>query len=185
MWEPNLPDLKAHGYFVWWGRQVTSYRAGTLGGGCAIAPTAPMWQADRRSGAARFGYFYSFYVGKLPHTDGYDYDHDSDWANVLGAVEFLRHYDGQQPFCIFLSLTYPHPPYAVEEPWYSRIDRSALPPRAPAPSGWHGKPAILPGIAAGQGLTGWTRNVGASCERLLRHVQPRGCAGRPGARRAG
>ncbi len=162
--EPNLLQvLKEHGYFVWWGGKNDLIPGGQpLDAVCDVryrADSAPMWQVDRAAewrGAPGSDSFYSFYVGKLPHTDGYDHYHDSDWANVLGAVEFLRHYDGQQPFCIFLSLTYPHPPYAVEEPWYSRIDRPALPPRAPAPSGWHGKPAILPGIAAGQGLTGWT-----------------------------
>ena len=58
--------------------------------------------------------------------------------------------------CIYLPLTYPHPPYAVEDPWYSMIDRAKLPPRAPTPPGWQGKPSLLRGIWERQGMQGWT-----------------------------
>ena len=71
---------------------------------------------------------------------------------------FIRHAPADQPLCIYLPLGYPHPPYAVEEPYYSRIDRSTLPPRAPAPPAWAGKPALLRGIAERQNLNGWTED---------------------------
>ena len=48
---------------------------------------------------------------------------------VRGAVDFLRGYSGEQPLCLFLPLGYPHPPYCVEEPWFSRTPRNAVPPR--------------------------------------------------------
>ncbi|WP_211296362.1 sulfatase/phosphatase domain-containing protein [Paenibacillus donghaensis] len=34
-----------------------------------------------------------------------------------------------QPLCIYLPILYPHPPYAVEDPWHSAVDRSLLPKR--------------------------------------------------------
>ncbi len=34
----------------------------------------------------------------------------------MGAIELINNYEGDQPLCIYLPLTYPHPPYAVEEP---------------------------------------------------------------------
>jgi arylsulfatase A-like enzyme len=49
---------------------------------------------------------------------------------------------------------YPHPPYGVEEPWYSAIDRAAVPPPAPAPEDWFGKPSLLKGIYENQNLHG-------------------------------
>ena len=74
-----------------------------------------------------------------------------------GAVDFIRSYEGDEPLCIYLPLLYPHPPYGVEEPFYSSADRSALPPRIPAPADWDaaGKPSILGGIHERQGISGW------------------------------
>jgi arylsulfatase A-like enzyme len=75
---------------------------------------------------------------------------------VMGALDFIRNYDGDQPLCIYLPLQYPHPPYCVEEPWYSLIDRDKLPRRAQAPEGWRGKPSILKGICENQNMQGWS-----------------------------
>jgi len=75
---------------------------------------------------------------------------------VLGAIDRIRSYEGDQPLCLYLPLGYPHPPYCVEEPWYSLIARDKLPPRTKAPEGWEGKPSILKGIYEGQHLQGWT-----------------------------
>jgi arylsulfatase A-like enzyme len=40
-----------------------------------------------------------------------------------------------QPFCLFLPLEFAHPPYAVEEPWYSLHDRDAVRAPLPIPNG--------------------------------------------------
>ncbi len=101
--------------------------------------------------------FFSFMAGKLPTGDDSIYC-DGDWANVFGAIDFIKSYKGDQPLCIYLPLQYPHPPYGVEEPWFSAIDRAALPPRAQTPEGWLGKPSILKGICEGQHLEGWTED---------------------------
>ncbi|MBN1250218.1 MAG: sulfatase-like hydrolase/transferase, partial [Anaerolineae bacterium] len=99
--------------------------------------------------------YYSFYVGALD-TGGEDIYYDGDWANVLGAIEFIKNAPQDQPLCIYLPLTYPHPPYGVEEPWYSLIDREKLPPRAPAPANWAGKASLLGAIHETQNLQDWT-----------------------------
>ncbi len=160
-----LKTLKEQGYFVWWGgkndltpgqRGFTEY--------CDVKyvppePVFPIWQIDREAewrGAADSDRYYSFFAGKLPHSPDYDHYHDSDWANVLGAVNLIRSYQGDQPLCIYLPLTYPHPPYACEDLWYSQIECSRLPQRIPAPASWELKPSILKGIAEIQNLQGWT-----------------------------
>ena len=74
----------------------------------------------------------------------------------MGALDFIRKYDGEQPFVLYLPLTFPHPPYCAEEPYYSSIDRDAIPERFPAPPNWTGKPSLLKGIAERQQLHGWT-----------------------------
>jgi arylsulfatase A-like enzyme len=98
--------------------------------------------------------YYSFYVGEL-ETGDEDIYYDGDWANVLGAIDFIKNAPEDQPLCIFLPLTYPHPPYAVEEPWYSVIDRDEIPPRAPEPENWDDKASLLKAIHETQNLESW------------------------------
>ena len=102
--------------------------------------------------------YYSMFWGQLVPPDGRDAWRSADQAYVDGACDFLRHRPTDQPLVIYLPLQYPHPPYAVEEPFFSMIDRAKLPPRTPAPPGWRGKPSILRGIAERQHLENWTED---------------------------
>lgn len=169
--EPNLLRiLRDNGYYVWWGGK-NDLIPGQFGyekdSDVKYRPTADdyrRWEhvpapnlhawSDWR-GAPDSDTFYSFYVGQLDTGDD-DIYCDGDWAMVLGALDFIRNYDGEKPLCIYLPLSYPHPPYGVEDPWYSAIDRDKIPPRAPTPEDWSQKASILEGIAEGQHLQGWT-----------------------------
>jgi arylsulfatase A-like enzyme len=170
--EPNLLKvLKDRGYFVWWGGKndltpgqtdVDQYcdvrfrptkedyarwnctpREGNHGGDLA-------WRGEKDGDT-----FYSFFKGKLDEK-GDELHCDGDWAMVLGALDFINDYDGDKPLCVYLPLSYPHPPYCVEEPWYSITDREKLPRRSQHPENWEGKPSILKGICENQGLDSWT-----------------------------
>lgn len=161
-----LRTLKEQGYYVWWGGKNDLVPAQNgFDDYCTVkytpeVPPRPMFAMDRASewrGEPGSDTYYSFQVGRLDAGDDGIY-RDNDWANVQGAIDLIRSYDGDQPLCIYLPLTYPHPPYGVEEPWYSAIDREALPPRVPAPASWDGKPSLLAGLAERQGLTGWTED---------------------------
>jgi len=162
-----LKVLRDAGYFVWWGGK-NDLVPGQNGydAYCDVkhhppGRIEPMWRMDRRDewrGPAGSDTYYSFYVGRLETPDGAAYYRDWDWGNVEGAVDLIHSYDGDKPLCVYLPLTYPHPPYAVEEPWYGAIERAKLPPRAPTPEGWRGKPSLLRGIAGHQGLEGWTED---------------------------
>jgi len=159
-----LKTLKDQGYFVWWGgkNDLTPAQYGYTDY-CHIKYASPkrsfpMWAINRAKewrGAPDSDTYFSFYVGRIEKGQEPFY-YDGDWANVLGAVEFIRDAPKDRPFCIYLPLTYPHPPYAVEDPWYSMIDRAKLPPRAPTPPGWQGKPSLLRGIWERQRMQGWT-----------------------------
>ncbi len=158
-----LKTLKDDGYFVWWGGKNDLVPAQNgYDAYCDInytppEPPKPMFAMDRAEawrGEPGSDTYYSFQVGRLD-TGGEEIYRDGDWANVLGAIDFIRGYDGDQPLCIYLPLTYPHPPYGVEDPWYSAIDRDALPPRIPAPADWSGKPSLLPQLQERQNLKGW------------------------------
>ncbi len=159
-----LKVLKDAGYFVWWGGKNDLTQAQfSQDPYCDVkyAPERrpkPMWAMDRADqwrGPKGGDSFYSFYVGKLD-TGGEDIYYDGDWAMVQGAVDLVKNAPEDGPLCIYLPLTYPHPPYAVEEPWYSMIDRRKVPPRIPTPRSWAGKPSLLKGIHENQGLHGWT-----------------------------
>jgi len=159
-----LKTLKDNGYHVWWGgkNDLVPAQAG-YDAYCDVkytppVPPKPMFMADRADewrGSPDDDRYYSFLVGELD-TGGEPFYRDSDWANVLGAIEAIRNRPGGKPLCLYLPLTYPHPPYGVEEPWYSAIDRDALPARIPAPADDARKPSLLAGIRERQRLGGWT-----------------------------
>ncbi len=157
-----LKTLKDSGYYVYWGGKND-----LIPGDSDFSPycdyhhdawskARPIRQQDKqkewRGKPGEPGY-YSMYVGKIDKGDA-DHYHDHDWENVTHAVDFIKK-KPKQPFCIYLPLTYPHPPYGVEEPWFSMIDRAKLPPRIRAPRGWKDKPGMLKGIYKNQNLAKW------------------------------
>jgi len=168
--EPNLLKiLKNNGYYVWWGGKndlVPGQHGFDLHCDKKFIPSpedAKRWghtpQPDLHNqtkwrGEPGSSTYYGFYAGKLD-TGQDDIYFDRDWAMVMGAIDFISQYDGDKPLCIFLPLSNPHPPYGVEEPWFSRIDRSQLPTRTPSPPKWKGKPSLLKGIWERQNLQSW------------------------------
>ncbi len=82
----------------------------------------------------------TFYYGERPEANSYDMDRQ--WID--GAIEFLNS-DPPEPFFLYLPLFFPHPPYWVEEPYFSMYDRDEMP--APVPVNGHkGKPTYYPEI---------------------------------------
>jgi len=169
MMQPDEPvllrTLKEQGYKVWWGGKNDLVPAETgYDAYCDIKykpdqaprPETNLHGHDQWRGAPDGDNYYSFYAGKLEKAPEEDAYYDSDWANVLGAIDFIKNAPPDQPLCIYLPLLYPHPPYGVEEPWFSLTDRDKLPPRIPAPEPWDRKPSLLKGIYERQKLQGWT-----------------------------
>ena len=164
-----LAELRRNGYFVWWGGKNDLIPGNGDFSSCCNVKFHPdreflerhniVMQPDSHQTAANWrgepggDNYYSFFRGRLETADGSPY-RDSDWCNVLGAIDFIRSYRGPEPYCVFLPLGYPHPPYAVEEPFAGRIDRKLLPPRLRGPR--RGEPIILEGIRERQNLTGWS-----------------------------
>ena len=156
-----LQRLKDDGYFVWWGGKndlVPAQRGFERHCDVKFEPPRPLqelppgWRGDPEGDD-----FFSFYHGRLEVPEGEDGIYDHDWACVLGAVEQLRNLPEDQPFCLYLPLLNPHPPFAVEEPFYSAVDRSRVPPRIPEPDDWADKPSMLRGICEGSRMQGWSQ----------------------------
>jgi len=157
-----LKTLKDNGYFVWWGGKndlVPAQHGYEDYCDVKFAPAEPI-RSDLHATASEWrgdpegDNYYSFYAGRLDKGDE-EIFYDADWAHVVGAADFIRGYSGDKPLCIYLPLAFPHPPYGVEDPWFSMIDRSKVPARAPTPETWEGKPSILRGIWERQRLQGW------------------------------
>src|SRR5262245_12169063 len=53
-----------------------------------------------------------------------------DYGNLELGLRFLREAH-DRPFCLYLPLVSPHPPYAAPDPFHDRYDPAALPPLRP------------------------------------------------------
>ncbi|KAF2247976.1 alkaline phosphatase-like protein [Trematosphaeria pertusa] len=64
-----------------------------------------------------------FYGGLRNATAALDYDE----RMIRGALDWLECPPQHKPWVLFLPLIFPHPPFEVEEPWFSMYNRSAIP----------------------------------------------------------
>ncbi|MHC5249417.1 sulfatase-like hydrolase/transferase [Enterococcus sp. LJL90] len=100
--------------------------------------------------------YYSFFLGKLPDGEGYG---KTDWNCVRKALDYIDQRSKQgsdKPFFVYCTISFPHPPYGCEDPWYSSIDRDSLSPRRPNIKDIPNKASMLYGINSKQGLNGWS-----------------------------
>ena len=165
-----LSELKNKDYFIWWGGK-NDLIAGQEGyrNHCDIyfEPTNrdfQKWGYTQQPGTHGGDLtwrgpkdgdnYYSFFKGKLDKKDK-DIYFDDDWSMIYGALDFIKDYKKEKPFCLFLPLGYPHPPYCVEDPWFSSIDRNVIPKRYQYKT-WKDKPSLLKGIMDGQRMQDWT-----------------------------
>ena len=165
-----LKTLKDDGYFVWWGgkndlvpsengfdaycdiKYVPEKRPKPMFGG-AFEGTGDNWRGMPGSDT-----YYSFMVGELETTSANEDYYDADWANILGAIDFIKNAPTDKPLCIYLPILYPHPPYAVEEKWYNLVDPSLLPKRISADILSEGKPSMMSGLRERYNMQSWTED---------------------------
>lgn len=159
-----LKELKDSGYYVWANARndlVAGQVPGLLEehvtelyyGGNAPAAPGPVKENSRGGPGSKD--FYSFFTGEMAlDEEGRNYDGDDE--DVDAAIERILHPVDDRPVCIFLGLMYPHPPYKVEEPYVSAIDRFALPERI-RPEETEGKAKILQLIRKYQGMQEYTK----------------------------
>lgn len=122
VWMNDRNDLCAAQYPGWVESQADVIFSGT-------GPAAPGPVDQQQRGAPGGKYYYSHFEGELQvDTDGRNYSRDDEAVDA--AIARIRQWKpGDAPLCLFLGLLFPHPPYEVEEPWFSSIDRSKLTPR--------------------------------------------------------
>ncbi len=143
-WEPNLLKmLKDAGYNVAW----AGMRGDTFAPGVVEKSTdfygfiVPPKTVFHRSPYPREHKFSNtFYHGRRD-ADGVVMDLDE--AAVQTAETWLAG-KPREPWLLFIPLVFPHPPFEVEEPWYSLHDRSKMP--APTPALLERKPRFMRAI---------------------------------------
>jgi len=92
----------------------------------------------------------SFYFGERTEEEA----KDIDFHIIQGAIDYLDSNPGK-PFCLLIALSFPHPPYTVEEPFFSMYDREHVP--APIPPKLEDKPEFMRVIHERYGLTNFTK----------------------------
>ncbi len=155
-------ELKNAGYYVWMNARndlvagqvpgLVERHASEIYYGGGDSTDAPGGDVPR--GAPGGKEFYSHFSGRLGlDKDGRYYGADDE--DLDAAIARIRNKPKDQPLCLFLGLINPHPPYQVEEPYYSAVDRTKLPPRV-RPEDCAGKADIEAAIRARQGMEQYT-----------------------------
>jgi arylsulfatase A-like enzyme len=127
-WEPNLLKLlRDAGYHVAWMGQ----RGDTFSPGMTAASTdfhgwivRPKFLFERSPYPPDHPLARAFYHGRRrrPESPALDFDE----AAVQSAEAWLAD-PPPEPWLLFVALVFPHPPFEVEDPWYSLHDRADVP----------------------------------------------------------
>lgn len=77
-------------------------------------------------------WYNSFYSGKLPDDKVGKSPDDILFQKALNYLENVGSSKRRKkPFCLFVPIAFPHPPYEVEEPYFSKYDRTKIEPPYP------------------------------------------------------
>lgn len=132
--EPNLlRSLRASGYEV----AMPGHRGDVFAPGVTEASTdfcgylvwpdlagSPI-EVAHPDGHPMYSAMYFGSQGQSPRLDG-------DEATVQTAIRWLQERRDDRPWAMWVPLVFPHPPFAVEEPWFSLHDRAEVPLPVPA-----------------------------------------------------
>ncbi|MFF2658458.1 sulfatase-like hydrolase/transferase [Kitasatospora sp. NPDC058032] len=146
--EPNLLRiLKDAGYHVTWaGARGDTFAPGVTEAsvheyGFSVMPTVGYGGEYPDGVWSRL-----FYRGAVPD----DGRIDPDEAAIRSAERWLAD-PPEQPWVLFVPLVAPHCPFQVEEPWFSQVDRDALPDPV-APGDPSGEPRYMAAIRERYGI---------------------------------
>ena len=109
-------------------------------------------------------FYYSFYFGEMTQEAAAQTQDD---LVIERTLEMIRNKELKEPFCLYVSLNLPHPPYEVEQPWFSLVDREGIQRRTRNIEELKDKPSLLYRIRQNQNLSGLTdANFGKSGLRI-------------------
>lgn len=129
--DPNLlRTLKESGYHVTHvGERGDTFAPGATEVSCDeygyLERPAPTWWGTPVDGSPR-----TYYTGRIDSSDVLHVD-----EAAVRTVEGWLADPPRRPWVLYVPLFFPHPPFGVDEPWFSLHDRAAMPPPRPRPSG--------------------------------------------------
>jgi len=126
--EPNmLRTFKENGYFVWWGGKNDMIALECTDDSCNERVLGPQHKNPVHDSPWEPGHrlFHSFLYGKIDKKE-YGMLNEDDFVRD-NAVDFIRQYNQEKPMFMLFNQTYPHVPYAVDEPYFSMYDRAKVP----------------------------------------------------------
>lgn len=135
-WEPNLlRGLRDAGYHVaWLGERGDTFAPGVADASCDVHGflVEPDFWFERSPFGRDDKWFTRMYYGLRDGGDDGGPALDFDEATIRSFEQWIAA-EPPEPWVCLVALFFPHPPFVVEEPWYSRHDRAAMPPPAPVP----------------------------------------------------
>lgn len=130
-------ELKQAGYYVWMNAR-NDLIAGQISGLEEKHASEVYYKRPEKSSAGKTPNVRKA-VQAMRTEKEFPYDHfngltqnamDGDWDDTRAACERILHpVEPEKPLCLFLGWNNPHPPYAAEDPYFSAINREALPAR--------------------------------------------------------
>ena len=137
--EPNLfRYLKQNGYEVFWYGKNDMLSCDSFYSSVTEWNSSPGIAAPPNPWPLSDPHYYSFL-----YNEGSDRRDYVDFGNVSAAIRVLER-DSTKPFCIFLPLGSPHPPYSAPKGFHNMYDPAKLPPLRPV--GLPRKPEFHEGI---------------------------------------
>lgn len=156
-------ELKSAGYYVWMNDR-NDLLAGQIPGWAESHASEIYYSGQEKEGPGPLlpdlrgkqgsKNFYSHMQGELG-IDSKGMHRNGDDEVLDAAIARIQNRPADQPLCMFLGLMYPHPPYQIEEPYFSAIDRKKLPPRI-KPEACSGKSKIMNEIRRYAGMDDYT-----------------------------
>jgi len=168
--EPNLfRYLKDGGYDVYWYGKNDALAAESF------YSSVTEWSEVGKGGGSPFASFggrgaHGLMSGAPPKTDNFlfpptgDRRQENDYRLVLSAIDILERKETDKPFCIFLPLINPHPPYTCPADFYNMYSPADVP--APIPAGLPRRPSFHAKIRERCGL----KNVPEATFRKIKAV---------------
>ncbi len=145
MVQPHEPSMmryfKDAGYFIWWGGKNDMICEGLRDElpDCRVQGAGGRKTVHKNPWKLGDLHYHTFLWGEVPENFG---PSAADDHVAEQAAEFIRK-PPREPFFMLINQTYPHPPYAVAEPYFSLYDRGQVPMPIKMPEPFKGKPQIL------------------------------------------
>lgn len=176
-WEPNLLGiLRDSGYHVAWaGERGDTFAAGVADEVCdrrgfSVTPTHLRESSPYPRDSKWYRAHYHGIRGAGDQVAARNVV-DFDEATVRTAIDWLA--EGlPEPWVLLVALIFPHPPFVVEEPWFSMHDRSSM----PVPAIWRpeGKPEYMSHLrertGTGDLTTSEWQEIGATYHGMISRV---------------